>query len=210
MAYPRIALTGGIASGKSTVSSMLKELGCEIIDADQIAREIIQPGTNCWKRLRELLGPAAFSENGSLKRMELRMKIAKDPELRKRINAITHPYIIESMEETWRKHITSHPERIVIFDIPLLFESRRSDSFNFIIVVYVPPEVQIARLIKRDRISYDEAAKMIDMQIPINEKARRADWIIDNSGSFEQTKKQVHQLWEHLKTIWSPIKEGLS
>lgn len=203
--YPRIALTGGIATGKSTVASMLRNLGCEIIDADRLAREIVRPGTECWKKLRELLGPDAFSGDGSLKRMELRLKIAKDPELRKQINSITHPYIIDEVKKRWEEHLKVHPDKIALFDIPLLFESGMTGSFNFIIVVYVPREIQIARLIKRDNISYNEALKMVNMQISIEEKALKADWVIDNSGSLGETEKQVQKLCEHLKKIWHPL-----
>lgn len=204
LSYPRIAITGGIATGKSTVADMLRHFGCAVIDADRIARNVVKPGTPCWYALYELLGQDMFFSDGSLRRMEIRKKIANDPNIRQQVNAITHPAITEAMENEWKHHIVDYPERIVIFDVPLLYESGREGEFSFVIVVYVPREIQITRLIARDGVSRKEAEKMVDMQLSIDEKARRANYVIDNSRSLEYTREQVDRMWGHLKAIWKP------
>ena len=114
----RIALTGGIATGKSTVARIFADLGATILDADQVAREVVQPGTGCWKKLRDFLGPACFEENGALRRRELRERIIEDSQCRLTVDAILHPAILEEMEQRSQALQTLRPEPIVIFDIP--------------------------------------------------------------------------------------------
>lgn len=199
---PKIALTGGIATGKSTVSKMLQAKGAYIIDADKIAREIVRPGTQCWKKLKEVLPQDYFDTAGNIKRAELRKAIVQNPELRSIINTITHPEIIRKMESQWTEQITKNPWQITIFDIPLLFESRLHDRFDLVILVYAPPEIQVQRLIHRDGLNHEEAKKTLTMQMPIEKKKQLASLIIDNSSSIENLNQHVEKLWTQLKKLW--------
>ncbi len=195
----KIAITGGIATGKSTVARMFAELGAIILDADQVAREVVEVGTPCWKSLHHLLGPAFFEKDGQLKRRKLRDCIIDDRECRNKVNAILHPSILEKMEQEWQYHHRTHPGRPVIFDIPLLFEGKFHPHFGTIILVYVPQEIQIRRLMERDGLSRPEAEKTLTMQLPIDSKKSLSHLIIDNSYSIDHTKQQVQAVWNQLK-----------
>jgi dephospho-CoA kinase len=194
----RICLTGGIASGKSTVARMFAELGAIILDADQAARAVVRPGLPCWRRLRQLLGREYFSADGVLDRRRLRLRIIADQDCRFRVNQILHPAILAAMEEQfryWQQHRPRHP---IIFDIPLLFETHQAHRFDAIILAYVPREVQIQRLMARDGVSRQEAEHSLTMQAPIEEKKQLAHRIVDNSGDLEQTRRQVAAIWQEL------------
>ncbi len=196
----RIALTGGIATGKSTVSRIFQELGAVILDADRVARDVVRTGSPCSHKLFQLLGPDYFDTDGQLRRRELRDRIIGSGELREAVNAILHPAIMEAMELAWNEHRrSSHHRAVVIFDIPLLFESRLQDRFQLVILVYAPPEVQISRLMVRDGVSRAQAESTLSMQWPIDEKRARAHRIIDNSGALEATRRQVASLWREIK-----------
>lgn len=194
----RTALTGGIATGKSTVASMFEALGAVIIDADKAAREVIRPGTSCWEKLHELLGNGYFGSDGALERRKLRERILRDDTCRSRVNAILHPSIMTAMEEEWEASIASHPNQPVLFDIPLLYETNLTHRFERIILVYTPPETQVRRLMARDDLNREEAEKTLEIQLPIDHKRRMAHIVIDNSGGLEQTRRQVEAIWKAL------------
>lgn len=196
--FGRIALTGGIATGKSTVARIFADLGATILDADQVAREVAQPGTNCWQTLRDFLGPAYFEENGALRRRELRERIIEDSQCRLTVDAILHPTILEEMEQRWQALQTLRPEQIIIFDIPLLFEAGLADCFETIILVYTSREIQIQRLMLRDSLSAAEAAETLTMQLPIETKRAKSHVVIDNSGDLDHTHQQVRAIWAKL------------
>jgi dephospho-CoA kinase len=194
----RIALTGGIATGKSTVARIFADLGAAILDADQVAREVVEPGTYCWQKLRDYLGAAYFQENGELRRRELREKIIHDSQCRLTVNAILHPCIVREMDRRWQTRQKLQPEQIVIFDIPLLFETDLADCFDTIILVYTSREIQIQRLMLRDGLSPAEAAKTLTMQLPIEAKRTKSHLIVDNSYDLSHTHEQVQAVWEKL------------
>lgn len=200
----RIALTGGIATGKSTVARMFEELGAAILDADRAARQVVEPGSECRQRLFDLLGPDFFDPSGALKRRVLRERIIEDEHLRSRVNAILHPSIMAHMESEWRKLLerTEHPP-LAIFDIPLLFEGRLQEKFQLIILVYVPRRVQIERLMKRDGLSQSEAESTLSMQWPIEMKRALSHVIVDNAGDMEATRRQVKAIWERLSRFYA-------
>ncbi len=200
---PRVALTGSIATGKSTVSQLLKEKGAFVIDADAIARQILRPGTRCWQELLEVLDKSFFDEEGNLKRGKLKRAIAQDTSLRNVINSITHPVIIDEMNAKWENHVASNPHQVVVFDIPLLFEANLENLFTLVVVVYVPLNIQIGRLMRRDSLTVDEASRLVLMQLSIEDKKQRAHWVIDNSSSLEDTRYQVNILWNFLKKTWT-------
>ncbi|MEJ5349726.1 MAG: dephospho-CoA kinase [Desulfosoma sp.] len=195
----RIALTGGIASGKSTVAQMLREKGAVVLDADEAARRVVQPGQAAWKKLRALLDAGYFDEvTGEIHRRKLRERIICDDNLRAQVNAAVHPAVMETMEAEWRDWCAREPHRLVFFDIPLLYEAGMHEAFDCVIVVYADPETQIRRLCRRDGVSLEEARKTLNMQWPMDRKRQRAHVVIDNSGDLENTRRQVDALWKNL------------
>jgi dephospho-CoA kinase len=194
----RVGLTGGIATGKSTVSRMLQTRGAAIVDADQVAREVVEPHTPGWRRIRERFGDGILRPDGFLDRKALRDVVFRDPQARRDLNGILHPLIRERMLEKAEFLERERPGRVIVFDIPLLYESRLTDWVEKVIVVYVPESVQIRRLMEREGIGEEEALRMIRAQMPIEEKKRMADCLIDNSGSLEETERQVDHLWQCL------------
>lgn len=192
-------LTGGIATGKSTVAGMLKELGCRIIDTDLIAREVVQPGQPALKEIAERFGNEVLNKEGTLDREALRRIIIDDPKKREMLNAITHPRIgLEVLRQVdeYRAEKSGMP---IIVDVPLLYEAGWHTLFPTVILVYVPVEVQIERLMRRDRLSKEEAEKTLTFQMSIEEKKKRASFIIDNSGTVEETREKVRELFEKLR-----------
>lgn len=194
----RVGLTGGIATGKSTVSRMLASRGAAIVDADQVAREVVEPHTPGWRRIRERFGDRIIRPDGFLDRQALREVVFRDPQARKDLNGILHPLIRERMAEKADLLERERPGSIIVFDIPLLYESKLTHWVQKVIVVYVPESVQIHRLMEREGIGEEEALRMIRAQMPIEEKKRMADCLIDNSGSLEETERQVDHLWRCL------------
>ena len=196
MANKRIALTGGIATGKTTVANRFRELGAIILDADEYSRLAVEPGTASYTALRDRIGPLFFNRDGTLRRQELRREIIREPALRKRINAILHPYIIGAMGTEWERQKKLHPRAVLVFDIPLLFEGGFDKDFDIVILVYSTPEVQVQRLIQRDKSSPSEAERTLSMQLPIESKRAHSDYIIENSGEIERMLRQVDEVWD--------------
>jgi len=196
--FGRIALTGGIGTGKSTIAKLFAALGATVLDADQVARKVVQPGTSCWQKLRDLLGPTYFEENGALRRRQLRERIIWDRQCRLTVNAILHPAILEEMDRKWQALSRRRPEPMVIFDIPLLFEGDLADRFDTIILVYTSREIQINRLMQRDGLSREEAEETLTMQLPIETKRAASHLVIDNSRDLSHTRRQVRAVWDKL------------
>ena len=194
----KIALTGGIATGKSAVATIFADLGARILDADQAAREAVKPGTPCWQELKSFLGPSYFEENGTLKRRKLREEIIRNSQSRLTVNAILHPCVMREMDREWRSVLELRPDQIVIFDIPLLFEADLAHHFKTIILVYTSREIQIRRLMLRDGLSHEEALETLTIQLPIDSKRSKSHLIIDNSYDPESTRQQVEAVWKEL------------
>ncbi|MFC4075740.1 dephospho-CoA kinase [Salinithrix halophila] len=190
-----IGLTGGIATGKSTVSRMLRERGGGIVDADQIAREVVEPGTEGNARIWTRFGPGVFGPGRHLDRRALREVVFRDERARKDLNRILHPLIIRRMKEE-ASRIGETCGRIAVLDTPLLIEEGLTDLVEQVVVVYAPEAIQIQRLMERDGIDASQALRMIRAQMPIEEKKRFADVLIDNSGTLADTERQVDMLWE--------------
>ncbi len=192
-----IGLTGGIATGKSTVSRLFRELGAPVVDADLIARRVVAKGSEALQELVDLLGPQILKPDGSLDRARLGEIIFADPEIRQKVDEIMHPRVFVQMQEATQKALASARGPVVILDVPLLFESgytlRLADET---LVVYAEPSVQKARLMARNNVDAAEAERRIASQMSLEEKLRRADYVIDNSGSLSETEKQVRRLWE--------------
>lgn len=193
-----VGLTGGIASGKSTVSKMFAQRGAKIVDADQIARQVVEPGTIGLQEVVKAFGTDILKE-GELDRKALGRIVFQDEKARKRLNQIVHPLIRKEMLRQTRQYEEAG-EWIVIWDVPLLFESQLTDWVKKVIVVYVSQEVQLERLQKRDHLSKKEALERIHAQLPIEEKRKKADYVIDNQESLTSTERQVDRLWNYLKS----------
>lgn len=186
-----IGLTGGIASGKSTVSSLFHRHGASIVDADRIAREVVEPGRPALQAVVEAFGQRTLNEDGTLNRKRLGEIVFQDADKRKQLESILHPEIRRIMRERLNKLERDNPRGLHIADIPLLFESGLQSMVEEVVLVYVPPEVQIERLIARDNLSREQAEQRLAAQFPIERKKAMADYMIDNSGSVEQTEQQV-------------------
>jgi dephospho-CoA kinase len=194
-----IGLTGGIATGKSTVSQMFRERGAAIIDADMISRQVVEPGTEGLAQVVAHFGQQVLDEEGRLNRPVLASIIFRNEERREKLNSILHPLIRREMIERTNKILKDDPDKIVIWDVPLLYEGKKMTQFvEKIIVVYVPESIQLKRLMLRNSLTGSEARSRIQAQMSIEEKRKLADFIIDNSGSLSETERQVDRLWNYL------------
>ncbi|ANF96291.1 dephospho-CoA kinase [Paenibacillus bovis] len=196
-----IGLTGGIATGKSTVSAWLVQHGAALVDADLIAREIMMPGHPVLQQVRERFGAHMLNEDGTLNRKQLGEHIFTHPEERQALEGITHPAIRALIHSRVAELEAADPQRLVIADIPLLLEARDAYRFDEIMVVYVPREIQLQRLMQRDGLTAEQAEKRLAAQMDIEEKKRIADIVIDNSGTPEQTQQQLQQFWESKRLV---------
>jgi dephospho-CoA kinase len=193
-----VGLTGSIATGKSTVSKMLSDLGAVIVDADKIVREVQQPGRQAWQEIVETFGEEVLLPNGELDRAKLGSLVFGHEENRQKLNRIVHPRVREERDKQTQAALAQDPNAIIIWDIPLLIETGIYKEVDKTIVVYVDRETQFERLLKRDELSAEAAEKRIAAQMPIEEKKRYADFLIDNRGTIEETRRQVHEVWEEL------------
>lgn len=186
-----IGLTGGIATGKSTVSRMLADRGALIIDADILAREIMEPGHPVLAAVVERFGKQMLREDGTLDRKKLGEHIFSDPVERAALNEITHPAIRRETKRRMEHYEQLYPDKLVVADIPLLFESGQTSMYEQIMVVYVPRELQLERLVQRDGISISQAEARLASQMDIERKKELADIVIDNSKGLHDTESQV-------------------
>jgi dephospho-CoA kinase len=196
-----VGLTGGVASGKTAVSQILKEEGAYIIDADQIARELVQPHKPAWNELIRAFGKEILQEDGTIHRKKLAEKIFADLKQRKLLNQILHPQIKQEMDRRTREIGQKDPEAIVVIDAPLLVELGAHRKVDKLIVVTSTPVQQTERLKERDGRSPEEAQGILSSQMPVEEKAKLADFIIRNEGSLEETKKRAKKVFKELKKV---------
>ncbi len=194
-----VGLTGGIASGKSSVCEMLKARGAYIVDTDRIARLVVEPGTPGLQELVSSFGKSILFKEGTLDRKRLGDIIFASPEKRKILEAILHPKILAEKNRHVEEIRKTDSRAIVIVDIPLLLELNRQDTVDKVILVYVSPKVQIDRLAKRDGLGIDDALKRLGSQMPIEQKIRFADYVINNEGSLEETEKEVSKVFRKLE-----------
>ena len=197
-------LTGGIASGKSTVSGFLSDAGAQVIDADQIARKVVKPGNPGYDAILALFGRTILMPGGDIDRKRLGEIIFNDPDKKARLDAIVHPLVFERSAERIAQIAAQTPDAVVIMDIPLLFEAGMESDLAEVIVVYVPEKLQLERLMNRDGIDEQAAMARIRSQMPIEKKRRRATVVIDNSGTTFDSRRQALAVFRRLKQRSKP------
>ena len=190
-----IGLTGGIASGKSTVSNILSNLGAIVIDADKISRQIVEKGSPILMNIQSSFGEDILFDNGTLDRKKLARLVFNNSDLLKRLNEITHPHIIEEIKKEIYWHSLNSTSSVIIVDAALLIEMNLTGLVEEVWVVAVPLELQRERLHQRENLSVVEVDKRIGAQMSLEDKLAYADEVIDNSGDFEQLEIKVKELW---------------
>ena len=192
-----IGITGGIASGKSFVSSVIKKTGYPVIDADLISKELSQKGGTVYHAIIKTFGESYLDKNKEIDRQKLGSLIFNDKQAKGLLNSISHPLIVEEME----RQIASAKSDLVFVDVPLLYESGLESMFDKIICVYLPRRIQIERLMNRDNISYEYAVKKIESQSSLEQKKTKADFVINSSNSFDYVESNVIELIKKLKEL---------
>jgi len=194
-----LAVTGGIATGKTTVANMLTELGASHIDFDVLARQVVEPGTPALKKIVEYFGKQVLQADGTLDRKKLSKVVFQDIEKRKKLESFTHPAILEEFLKQINAIAKQDPNAIIQVSVPLLIELNLQYMFDKILIVYASTEQQVQRLCKRDRISKEEAANILKAQMPIDEKVGYADFVVRNETNLKETRRQVEKIWQALK-----------
>jgi dephospho-CoA kinase len=194
-----VGLTGGIASGKSTVAEILKRQGAAIINADVLAREVVEPDRQAWTEIVNTFGTAVLQPDRALDRQKLRAIIFDDPDARKKLESIIHPQVRALAEQRIREHAAAG-YAVIVYEVPLLFEGNLQEWLRPVILVACDVDTQRNRLQSRDNLSAAQAQKHIDAQMSLEAKRRLADYVIENNGSLEDLKRQVQAVLEKIKT----------
>lgn len=200
-----VGLTGGIASGKSIVSGEFKKLGAVVIDADLIAREIVEPGQPALPEIEKEFGPSVINGDGTLDRKALGDMVFSDPEKLKRLNRITHPRIIERQRRMIEEIKGAHKDPLIVVDAAILIEAGEYRNMDRVIVVYADEDKQVERLSRRNGLTTQEAEKRVKAQMPLKEKVLYADYVIDNNGGVEETRQRARDLYMKLSARKDPI-----
>jgi dephospho-CoA kinase len=193
-----IGLTGGIASGKSTIARRLAVHGAVVVDADKIAREVVEPGTPALAEIAETFGDGVIRADGSLDRPALGAIVFADQDARLRLNGITHPAVLRASTARFEQAAAEDPDAIVVYDIPLLVESANDYPFDLVVVAHAPADTRIDRLVRLRGMDPAEAERRIRSQASDDERLAVADVVIDTGGSLEHTLEQTDALWERL------------
>jgi dephospho-CoA kinase len=197
----RVGLTGSIAVGKSYVSGVLTELGCRVVDADVVARRVVEPGAEGLRRIVEAFGEWVLRPDGTLDRAAVSAVIFKDDEKRELINSLLHPLIIAEQDALLRRWEEEDPRGVGVVDAALLIESGGHGRFDKLVVVHCRPQVQLERLMRRNGYTREEATARIAAQMPQEAKLRYADFKIDTSGSFEETRRETTEVYAALREL---------
>jgi dephospho-CoA kinase len=200
-------LTGGIAAGKSVVSRRLAERGAAVVDADLLAREVVEPGTPGLAAIAERFGGGVLAADGSLDRPALGALVFSDPGARRDLEAITHPAVRELSRRRMAEAVAGDPARVVVYDVPLLVETRGAGEFDVVVVVHAPAEERVARLVQLRGMPEQEARRRVAAQAGDDERLAVADMVVDSSGSLEQTLQQADAVLDRLRSL-SAAKAG--
>jgi dephospho-CoA kinase len=193
-----VGLTGGIASGKSTVAAILHRLGASIINADEIAREVVQPKEDAWKEIIATFGLDILREDETLDRKKLRKIVFENPEARKKLETIIHPRV-RALAEKRISELAAAGSSIIVYEVPLLFENQIHLWLRPVILVACDIETQKKRLLERDHLTAIEAQKHLDAQMSLGEKRKLADYVIENDGTLEQLEQQVREVLQKIQ-----------
>jgi dephospho-CoA kinase len=193
-----IGLTGGIASGKSTVAALLRRFGAAIINADDLSREVVQPGRDAWKEIIDAFGPDILQEDKTLDRKKLRKIVFDNPEARKKLEAIIHPRV-RALAERKISALAAAGSSIIVYEVPLLFENQIHLWLRPVIVVACDIETQKKRLLERDHLTELEAQQHLDAQMSLEEKRKLADYVIENDGNLEELEQQVRAVLQKIQ-----------
>lgn len=194
-----IAVTGGIASGKSAVAARLAEHGAVVVDADRLAREVVEPGTPGLARIAEEFGPEFLTADGALDRARLGALIFADPAKRHALNAITHPAILERSHELFAAAGAADPDAVVVYDVPLLVDTERTAEFDLVVAVVADADERVRRMVELRGMDRADAERRIASQASDAERIAIADVVIDANGSLDATNAQADALWERLR-----------
>jgi dephospho-CoA kinase len=189
-----VGLTGGIASGKSTVARMFKRFGAVIIDADELARDVVRPGKPAWREIVKIFGNEVLHRNGSIDRHALGGMVFHNRRKLRRLERIIHPRVAREQQRLARRIAGRSPDAVIVYEVPLLFESGAHKRVDKIIVVKADRDTQVARLKQRNGMTKPEALRRIKIQMPMAEKVRRADAVLDGTGDKALVKKEVRRL----------------
>lgn len=194
-----IGLTGGIASGKSTAAKILESLGAAVVNADTLAREVVEPGREAWQEIIAAFGSEILQSDRTLDRQKLRTLIFNNPDARRKLESIIHPRVRALAERRIAEHGAAG-YAVVVYEVPLLFEGRLHEWLRPVILIACDIEIQIERLQQRDGLDRVQAQKHIEAQMNLEEKRRLADYVIENNGNLEDLKRQVEAVLETIKT----------
>ena len=195
----KVGLTGSIAVGKSFVCDVFRELGCHVLDADKTARKVVEPGTDGLLQVVTEFGKDILTDDGELDRKKLGAIVFGDEEKRQLLNSIVHPLVIEAQDRWIEAFQKTNPDGIAVIDAALMIESGGYKRFDKLIVVWCEPAIQLKRLMLRDNLTEIDAKKRIDAQMPQDAKKQFADYLIDTSGGFDETRKQTIDVFQELK-----------
>ena len=204
-----VGLTGGIASGKSTVARMLAEKGAVTIDFDEIAHAVEDPGGPVWREIIRHFGEEILQGDRTIDRRKLGEAVFADRKKRELLNRLVHPVIFEEWQRRLAEIRARRADAIVVSDIPLLIEAGMKDMVDLVLLVYITPEEQIRRVMARDGFSREEAERRLAAQMPIDEKLRWADIVIRNGGALEETRRAVYTVWMDLNIRKQRRREGI-
>ncbi|KQZ04889.1 dephospho-CoA kinase [Microbacterium sp. Root53] len=196
---PLVALTGGIASGKSTIARRLAEHGAVVIDADALVRDLQQPGTPVLAAIAAEFGDGVLTADGALDRAALGALVFGDRDRLAALNGIVHPAVKAESQRRFRAAFDADPRAVVVYDVPLLAEARGTGEWDTVVVAHAPADVRVARMVEHRGMSEDEARARIANQVPDEERLKLADVVIDTSGSLDDTLVQTDALWERLR-----------
>ncbi|MGI6877500.1 dephospho-CoA kinase [Microbacterium sp. gxy059] len=200
---PLIAVTGGIASGKSTISRRLAEHGAVVVDADRVVRDLQQPGEPVLAAIVEAFGDDVLAEDGSLDRAALGALVFSDPDRLAALNAIVHPAVRAETARRFRAALDADPDAVVVYDVPLLAEARGTGEWDHVVVAHAPAETRVARMVSERGMSAEDARARIANQASDDERRALADTVVDTSGTIDETLAQADALWRRLRPAGS-------